>query len=141
MQYSKQGLTLTEGFEGCRLVAYQDTVGVWTIGYGHTKGVFPGTSCTQAQAVQWLMDDIAASVANVNAHVHIQLTQGEFDALVDFDFNLGDGALDGSTLLKLVNQGNFTMAAEQFDSWDHAGGKVVADLLRRRGTEVTEFNS
>lgn len=141
MQYSKQGLTLTESFEGCRLVAYQDSTGIWTIGYGHTRGVYAGMTCTQAQAEQWLIQDTSAAVNNVNAHVTTQLTQDEFDALVDFDFNLGDGTLDRSNLLSLVNQRRFTEAATLFDQYDHAGGKVVAGLLRRRVSETTEFSS
>lgn len=139
MQYSKSGLALTERFEGCRLVAYQDSVGVWTIGYGHTRGVCAGMTCTEAQAQQWLEEDTANAVADVNANCHVQLTQDEFDALVDFAFNLGDGSLNGSTLMKLVNEKNFAAAADQFDEWDHAGGRVVAGLLRRREAEQVEF--
>lgn len=139
MKYSKTGLALTERFEGCKLVAYQDQVGVWTIGYGHTRGVHEGMTCTQAQAEQWLLEDIAAAEQNVNTHVKVPLTQAEFDALVDFDFNCGSGNLDSSTLLKLVNEGDPEDAAKEFEKWDHAGGKVVAGLLRRRQAEEAEF--
>lgn len=139
MEYSKSGEQLTESFEGCRLTAYQDSTGIWTIAYGHTKGVTAGMICTQDQADQWLTEDIAFAVANVNRKVHIPLTQGEFDSMVDFDFNLGNGSLDSSTLLKLVNSGDFAAAANQFDEWDHAGGQVVAGLLRRRQAEEQEF--
>jgi GH24 family phage-related lysozyme (muramidase) len=73
--------------------------------------------------------------------VKVALTQGEFDALVDFTFNLGSGNLQSSTLLKLVNEGQFETAAKEFEKWDLAGGKVVAGLLRRRKAEEQEFQS
>jgi lysozyme len=139
MQYSKNGLALTESFEGCRLVAYQDSVGVWTIGYGHTKGVVAGMTCTQAQAEQWLLADVAAAVAAVNRLVHIAMSQDEFDALVDFTFNLGVGNFAGSTLLKLLNARDIEGAANEFEKWDLAGGVVVAGLLRRRLAERALF--
>lgn len=141
MQYSATGARLTESFEGCKLVAYQDQVGVWTIGYGHTRGVAEGMTCTQEQAEAWLMEDAQEAADAVNRLVQVQLTQSEFDALVDFTFNLGAGALEGSTLLRLLNAGDFAGAAEQFERWDHAGGQVVAGLLRRRQAEETEFTT
>ena len=141
MQYSKQGLALTEQFEGCRLEAYLDQVGVPTIGYGHTRGVRLGMTCTQEQAEAWLREDIALCEQDVNTHVKVPLTQGEFDALVDFAFNLGCGSLNGSTLLHLLNAGDYHGAAAEFEKWDHAGGKVVSGLLRRRIAEEAEFNT
>ena len=139
MQYSKRGLQLTESFEGCRYVAYQDVRGVWTIGYGHTKGVEPGDVCTHAQAEAWLDEDTATAEVAVNRLVKVPLTQNEFDALVDFAFNCGVGALQGSTLLRLLNAGDDAKAAEEFERWTHAGGEVVAGLLRRRGAERDLF--
>ena len=139
MQYSKLGLALTERFEGCRLEAYQDSVGVWTIGYGHTRGVQQGMTCTQEQAEEWLLQDSLQAQDAVNDLVTVLLTQPEFDALVDFTFNLGAGALAESTMLRLLNAGDFAGAASQFELWDHAGGKVVAGLLRRRLAEKQEF--
>ena len=141
MNYSKQGLQLTEKFEGVRLEAYLDQVGVPTIGYGHTRGVKLGDTCTQEQAEQWLLDDVRACELCVNFHVAVPLTQGEFDALVDFCFNLGCGALTGSTLLRKLNSSDFNGAAGEFEKWSHAGGKVVAGLLRRRIEEENEFLS
>jgi lysozyme len=140
MKYSKPGLQLTEGFEGCKLVAYIPMKGdVPTIGYGHTRGVYLGMTCTQEQAEQWLLEDLKLAEDNVNLHVRVKLTQGQFDALVDFAFNCGCANLDGSTLLKLVNTGDFEHAAKEFEKWDHASGKVVAGLLRRRQAEEAEF--
>lgn len=140
MQYSLDGLHLTERFEGCRLEAYRDSVGVLTIGYGHTAGVKEGDTCTQEQAERWLQEDIQAAANAVNKYVNVSLTQGEFDALVDFTFNLGSGSLQHSTLLRLLNSGDPEDAAKEFERWDKAGGKVVAGLLRRRQAEESEFN-
>ena len=141
MKYSTQGLRLTESFESCRLVAYQDQVAVWTIGYGHTRGVRPGDVCTQAQAEQWLIQDVAICETDVNTHVTVPLTQGQFDALVDFAFNLGCWSLNGSTLLRLLNAGAYHAAFGKFEDWDHACGQVVAGLQRRRQAEEREANS
>ena len=141
MNYSRTGLQLTEQFEGVRLAAYQDQVGRWTIGYGHTLGVQPGDTCTQSQAEAWLQEDIQWATRVVDAMVKVRLTQNEFDALVDFTFNLGSGSFEHSQLLALVNQGDFANAANEFQKWDHAGGQVVAGLLRRRVAEQEEFNA
>lgn len=141
MKYSKQGLALTESFESCKLAAYQDQRGVWTIGWGHTRGVHSGMTCSQEQADAWLIEDSQWAEDEVNRQVHIALTQGEFDALVDFVFNCGSGNFEHSTLLALVNKGDVVRAAQEFEKWDHAAGKVVAGLLRRRLAEKAEFVS
>ena len=140
MAYSKAGIQLTERFEGCRLAAYPDTGGVWTIGYGHTHGVHPGMTCTLEQAEAWLREDIQAAADAVNRLVKISLKQTEFDALVDFVFNLGAGAFARSTMLKDINAGNFAAAALQFPLWDRDAGRVLAGLLHRRLAEEAEFN-
>ena len=141
MTYSQTGLALTEQFEGCKLAAYQDSKGVWTIGYGHTSGVQQGDTCTLQQAQGWLQQDIQWAARVVNTLVKVPLNQSEFDALTDFVFNVGSGNFQHSQLLVLVNQGNFTAAANEFDKWDHAGGVIIAGLLRRRVAETNEFNS
>jgi lysozyme len=140
MEYSAAGLALTQQFEGCSLTAYQDQVGVWTIGYGHTGGVTPGKTCTQDQATAFLTADVQGAVDCVNSNVTATLTQGQFDALVDFVFNLGAGAFMGSTLLAQLNLGNYSAASQEFPKWDHAGGKVVTGLWRRRMAEQAMFN-
>lgn len=150
--YSKTGLQLTEQFEGCRLTAYQDSVGVWTIGYGHTgPDVYKGLTITQERAVELLLQDIAKASAAVNRLVALDraggadtdglpdLTQDEFDALVDFTFNLGAGRLAGSTLLKKLNAGDIEGAAAEFPKWVYAGGKVLAGLVKRRDAERALF--
>jgi lysozyme len=139
MTYSEAGLALTKSFEGCVLDAYQDQGGVWTIGYGHTNGVHAGMTITQAQADEWLAEDLAWTVAAVNRLVTVPLTQGQFDALVDFAYNVGTGAFAGSTLLRAVNKGNLELAAQQFTLWDHVNGVENAGLLRRREAEEALF--
>lgn len=142
MDYSKQGLELTESFESCRLTAYPDIKGIMTIGWGHTgPEVVEGLVWTQNQADSQLVMDTLHATAMVNRMVTVPVSQGEFDALVDFAFNLGCNAEAGSTLLKLVNAGDFAGAASQFQLWDHASGQVVAGLLRRRIAEEAEFNA
>ena len=142
MNYSQTGLKMTEQFEACRLDAYQDIKGIWTVGYGHTgPDVYPGLSITPLEAEQFLLNDIQNAVNCVNSLVTVPLTQGEFDALTDFAFNCGSGAFAGSTMLRLLNAGDYQGAAGQFDLWDHAGGQVVAGLLRRRDAETQEFQS
>jgi lysozyme len=139
MEYSQTGLRLTESFEGDRLTAYQDQVGVWTIGFGHTAGVCEGMTCTQEQAEAWLQEDLAWAVSVVNRHVTASVTQDEFDAMVDFTFNLGASRFNHSHLLQLVNAGDLAGAADEFDKWAYAGGHVVAGLLRRRQVEKDLF--
>ncbi|WP_420239220.1 lysozyme [Telmatobacter bradus] len=141
MQYSRSGLHLTEQFEGCKLKAYLDSNNVPTIGYGHTRGVRLGMTCTQAQAEAWLAQDITWAESEVNRLVHVQLTRHEFDALVDFTFNCGCGSFDHSQLLALINRGDLQAAALEFEKWDKCSGQVVAGLLRRRVAERSEFLS
>ena len=141
MVYSKTGVALTERFESCRLVAYSDSKGIPTIGWGHTAGVSLGDTCTQEQADSWLLNDIQTAANDVNRLVKVPLTQGEFDALTDFCYNAGGGNFATSTMLKLLNAGDFAGAAAQFDLWDHAGGVVIAGLLRRREAERLEFEA
>jgi lysozyme len=142
LTYSNNGLSLTEQFEGCKLTAYQDQVGVWTIGYGHTgHDVAAGLTITQDQAQNLLAQDVTSAAACVNKSVTVALNQNQFDALVDFVFNLGAGAFLSSSLLRDLNAGNFTAAAAQFNAWDHAGGVVVPGLLRRRQAETALFTT
>lgn len=143
MQYSKIGLKqLTERFEQCRLVAYQDVKGVWTIGWGHTgPEVVEGLVCTQEQADVWLLEDSKLAEDCVNRAVWVSITQGEFDAMVDFVINVGRTAFLTSTMLKMVNAGAFQAAAKEFEKWVYAGGQKVAGLLRRRLAEEAVFNT
>ncbi len=142
LSYSDQGLALTEQFEGLRLTAYQDSVGKWTIGYGHTGAdVTPGLTITQEQASALLLQDVASAVAAVNRLVTVPLTQNQFDALVDFTFNAGQGNLASSTLLRELNAGNTAGAAAQFLVWVYAGGVQLPGLVKRRQAESALFQS
>jgi lysozyme len=138
--YSEKGLALTQQFEGLRLTAYQDSVGVWTIGYGHTGAdVHSGLTITQEQASAFLLQDVASAVATVNRLVTVALTQNQFDALVDFVFNAGSGNFAGSTLLRELNASKIEAAAAQFSRWVYAGGKELPGLVKRRNAEADLF--
>jgi lysozyme len=134
------GLAIVKKYEGCSLNAYQDPVGIWTIGYGHTPSS-AGAIVTQAQADLLLADDLARFEVGVNDLVVRNLTPNQFSALVSFAFNVGLGALADSTLLALVNAGNFREAALQFVHWVYAGGSVFPGLVARRGAEGHLFSA
>lgn len=141
-KYSANGLALTESFEGLELKAYQDSVGVWTIGYGHTgTDVHSGLTITEDQASILLAADVAWAVTCVNKSVKSAINQNQFDALVDFTFNLGCANLGQSTLLRMLNASNFEGAANEFLRWNKAGGKVLKGLMRRRQAEMDLFNT
>lgn len=139
MRISNEGRALIRKFEGCRLVAYQCSAGIWTIGYGHTKGVKQGDTCTQVQAEVWLSEDLEDAEDAVHILVRVPITQNQFDALVSFTFNLGIKSLMQSTLLSLLNQGKAKDAGAQFHRWCNAGGKRVEGLVRRRAAEADLF--
>jgi len=143
MQDDLTGEQLTEQFESCELEAYWDPNGkVWTIGWGHTgPEVVQGLVWTQAEADATLLADRQHAVKCINAEVDVPLTQNEFRALVDFVFNAGCKAFRDSTLLKLLNHGDYHGAAAELDKWDHSGGKVLAGLLRRRQAETDLFKT
>lgn len=134
-----QSYALTQEFEGLRLEAYQDSVGVWTIGYGHTKGVKKGDKISKEQALIYLKEDMREAEEAVTTLVKVALTQNQYDALVDFTFNLGYGNLSKSTLLKFLNTGDYAGAWKEFQKWNKAGGKVLAGLVKRRQAEADLF--
>ena len=143
MKISQAGLDLIKRFEGCKLEAYRDAVGIWTIGYGHTgPNVHDGLKITQAQADAILAQDVSRFASGVAANVNVALTQSEFDALVSFAFNVGLGAFRSSTLLKLLNDNaDRTVVASQFLRWNKAGSKVLDGLTKRRNAEKALFLS
>ena len=141
MQISKAGLDLIKQFEGLYLKAYRCPAGVPTIGYGHTAGVAMGQTITQQQADDYLRRDVRQFERAVARLVTVPLTQGQFDALVSFAFNLGEGALAQSTLLRLLNAGDYAGAAAQFERWNKAGGRVLPGLVRRRAAERALFEA
>lgn len=130
---------LIREFEACRLIAYLCPAGIPTIGIGHTKGVKMGDRCTVQQADAWLTEDLQDAEAAVSRLVQRPLTQNQFDALASFTFNLGAGRLAESTLLILLNRGNYAGAAAQFGRWDKSKGVTLAGLTRRRAAEAALF--
>ncbi|NNJ16322.1 MULTISPECIES: lysozyme [Pseudomonas] len=139
MRTSQRGLNLIKSFEGLRLQAYQDSVGVWTIGYGATRGVKPGMTITKDQAERMLLNDVQRFEPEVQRLVTAKLNQDQWDALVCFTYNLGAANLESSTLRRLLNAGDYAGAADQFPRWNKAGGKVLPGLVRRRAAERDLF--
>lgn len=138
---SNLGIKLIKEHEGLRLVAYQDPVGVWTIGWGHTANVTPGAFINHEIAHTLLFQDVQTAEDCIHRHVKVPLTQSMFDSLVSFVFNLGCGNFRGSTLLSLLNNGNYAAAADQLPRWVFAGGRQLPGLVRRRAMEQGLFLS
>jgi lysozyme len=123
------------------LTAYQDTAGVWTIGYGHTAGVKKGDRITQYQAEQFLTEDVVNFETIANGVRRIGGSQGKFDAVLDFIYNCGPGNFNSSTLKKYIEAGRATWEIqEQFLRWVNAGGKKLGGLVSRRIWEANRFN-
>lgn len=142
MKTSMKGRDLIRKFEGEKLKAYQCSAGVWTIGVGHTgPDVKPGMVITLDRSDELLRSDLARFESAVSRLVKVALSQCQFDALVSFAFNVGEGALGKSTLLRMVNAGDMAGAASEFSKWNRAGGKVVAGLTTRRAAERDLFKS
>ncbi|EPF0315210.1 lysozyme [Enterobacter chuandaensis] len=146
MQTSEKGIALIKQFEGCKLTAYQDSVGVWTIGYGWTQPVDgnpirAGMTIKQETAERLLKTGLVSYESDVSRLVKVGLTQGQFDALVSFTYNLGARSLSTSTLLRKLNAGDYAGAADEFLRWNKAGGKVLNGLTRRREAERALFLS
>jgi lysozyme len=142
MHLSSAGLELLKKSEGFRDRIYNDLAGFRTIGFGHrlaSSEAYP-TGITLEQAESILAHDIATAESAVERLVKVPLTQGQFDALVDFVFNLGAGRLASSTLLSYLNSGNSDAAAWQLLAWDHAGSKEIAGLKTRREAEFRLWN-
>ena len=135
------GLNLIKAFEGLYLESYQDSVGIWTIGYGHIQDVNQGMKITVSQAEQILKEDLFRYETAVEEAVTVTINENQFAALTSFCFNLGASALFKSTLLKLLNQGQFAEAANEFPRWDKAGGQSLLGLSRRRRAERALFLS
>jgi len=130
---------LIKSFEGLRLSAYKCPADVWTIGYGTTAGVKEGQIITKERAEELLRDDVKRFEDQVLRLVKVPLTQGQLDALVSFTYNLGAANLGNSTLLRLLNAGDYKGAAAQFDRWTKAGGKELPGLVKRRAAERALF--
>ena len=139
MNIGQKGIDLIKHFEGCELNAYKCPAGVWTIGYGHIKGVSEGMSITQEQAEQMLLDELKEYENYINELVTVNLSQNQFDALVSWVYTLGPANLQSSTLLKVLNSGDYSGVPAQIERWNKAGGKVLEGLIRRREAESALF--
>ena len=138
---SENGIELIKSFEGRRLVAYQDSVGVWTIGYGHTKTAHEDKLIIKSTADRLLAEDLVEFEKYVEKYVTVSLTQNQFDALVSWTFNLGPGNLKESTMLKKLNQGLYEEVPDEMRRWNKAGGEVLEGLVRRRDAEAEMFGA
>lgn len=143
MLISRNGIELIKRFEGCKLTAYKCPAGVLTIGYGHTgDDVTEGLTISQEDANDLLFDDVLCFENGVNNLVKgLDLSQGMFDALVCFAYNVGLTNLKKSTLLKLLKDGKVLEASEEFVKWNKSNGKVLDGLTKRRAAEADLFLS
>ena len=142
MRTSDDGIAFIKRHEGVRYDAYQDSIGVWTIGVGHTgPDVVEGLSIDDAEVDRLLAIDLEAAERCIETWCDVALSQNQFDALVSFIFNVGCGNFKHSTLMRLVNEGNWKAAAQQFGRWIRAGGRVIAGLTTRREEEAELFAS
>lgn len=141
MKTGTKGIELVKAFEGYRAEAYLCPAGVWTIGYGTTAGVKRGQTTTKAEALKMLETDLVKFEKTVNSLVKVKLTQDQFDALVAFVYNVGPGNFRGSTLLSLLNQGNYGAVPAQMLRWNRSNGRVLAGLTRRRKAEGDLFST
>ena len=139
MKISNNGLDLVKHFEGLVLKAYKCPAGVWTIGYGHTKDVQPGDSWSEDHADHMLEVEMEEYEKYINDLVTVELNQNQFDAMVSWVYNLGVGNLQSSTLLKVLNAGDYAGVPEQIMRWNKASGKVLEGLTRRRQAEADLF--
>ena len=144
MKISHKGVSLIKEFEGVSLTAYQDVVGVWTIGYGWTNpvdgvAIHENMVITQDKADDLLREGVKQYEVPVNENVTVTLSQNQFDALVSFTYNLGATNFNNSTLLKKLNAGEIQAAADEFLRWHKAGGQALFGLMRRRAYERDLF--
>lgn len=145
MQINQAALDLIKEYEGLRLSAYQDAVGVWTIGYGTTAaasvGIIPkaGMTITEPQASAYLLKAVEKFAARISAGITVPVNENQFGAMVSLAYNIGPGAFLGSTLLRKLNAGDVPGAADQFAAWNKAGGRALPGLVRRRAAERALF--
>lgn len=141
-QINQAGFELIKSFESCVLHVYRDAVGLPTIGWGHLiKAGESFTTLTQEEADELFRQDLAIFETAVATLVKVPLTDNQFAALVSLAFNIGTGNFKDSTLLRLLNHGEYQMAADQFGRWNKAKGRVLKGLTRRRAAERALFLS
>ena len=130
-----------KSLKGCELTAYQCSAGVWTIGYGHTKGIEEGMEISQEEAEQMLVDELHEYENYINKYVTAPLSQNQFDAMVSWVYNLGPANLKASTLLKVLNAEDYEGVPAQIKRWNKAGGEILDGLIRRREAEARLFKN
>ena len=135
MKISEEGKALIKKFEGCKLDSYRCSANVATIGYGHTKDVSDGDTCTQEEADQMLAEDLEEFESYVDKLVTVDLEQNQFDALVAWTFNLVPTNFISSTLLRVLNEGKHENVPSEMRRWNKAGGETLEGLIRRREAE------
>ena len=141
MKTSPKGIALIKEFEGLRLKAYKCLGGVWTIGYGHTAGVKPGMVITEAQAEEYLKEDLFSCENAVN-NQKLSINQNQFDALVSLIYNIGIGNFQKSTLLRKARiNANDNSIMDEFLRWVYSKGRVLPGLQRRRLREMKLYFS
>lgn len=141
LKISAEGLALIKKFEGCELTAYQCSAGVWTIGYGHTKGVEKGMTISKESAEEMLVEELNEYENYISDNVTSPLSQNQFDAMVSWVYNLGPSNLLASTLLKVLNAGDYDGVPAQIKRWNKAGGQTLDGLIRRREAESLLFQN
>jgi len=136
-----RGRAIIKSAESLRLMAYQDTGDVWTIGWGHTHGVKPSDTCDEAQAQRWFDEDVASAEDAVRNIIHVPLNDNQFSALVSFAFNVGFVRFAKSTLAAQLNAGDYTAPRREMPKWKFDNGNIQPGLVKRRATELALFNT
>lgn len=144
MTISEHGLSLIKKFEGFKVTAYLCPAGIPTIGYGHTgsdvtKSDVGVKTISEKEASDLLRQDVKKAEDAVNRKVLVPISQNQYDALISFTYNLGESNLASSTLLRLLNQGDYEGAQKEFVKWNKAGGKPLLGLTKRREAEAALF--
>jgi len=143
MRTSQKGIDLIKEFEGFSERVYLCPGGVYTIGYGHTRGVQIGDTCTREKAEEYLRDDLKDTEEAIEALVTVPLTQNQFDALVSLVYNIGSGNFYDSTIRRVINtnSGDMEEYSRAWMMWKKSRGKVLKGLIRRREAEFKLFSS
>ncbi len=142
MTFSAAGASVLKKLERLALAAYQDSKGVWTIGWGHTKDVAPRMACTEQDAIRWFGEDSKWAIDAVNAGLDRAVTQAQFDACVILTYNTGAGGFDSSALRAAINSGTAAgLCVPLFFHFISSGGRIVGGLINRRAAEAVLFVS
>ena len=142
MHISKEAINLIKNFEGLRTKSYLCPAGIRTIGYGHVLAANDNRkNISEKEAEELLRQDVIKSETSVLRNIIVNLTQGQFDALVSFTYNLGDAALQRSTLRQKINRHEHEEVPKELRRWIHAGGRILSGLVKRREAEAEMYLS